>query len=214
MYDRELGEFSMRTWVRTLISMTTQPYLSILTLLILGSTTLRSPFYTDHFYQTQVSYCYDNILSWCIMQVETSTYLRSAIFLDTNIICSNSLNAAIIVIQHLAMGHEDKFKTKNKNIPFWYMLRWLWPFNSLQWLTCNFSLSYPYVIQQTGNENNQTDQEEVVKLIISCISKNSGRDSYYEWQLTSLAAYPGYISTPNASACSPSQRTTFPRRTM
>ena len=31
--------------------------------------------------------------------------------------------------------------------------------------TCNFSLSYPYIIQLKGNENSQTYQVEVVVLI-------------------------------------------------
>ena len=30
------------------------------------------------------------------------------------------------------------------------------PFNHQKWLTCNFSLLYPYTIQQTGKENTQT----------------------------------------------------------
>ena len=29
-------------------------------------------------------------------------------------------------------------------------------------LTCNFSLQYPYIIQQIGNENAQTNQVEVI----------------------------------------------------
>ena len=33
------------------------------------------------------------------------------------------------------------------------------------WLTCDFSLYYPYIIQQTRNENTQTYQVEVVILI-------------------------------------------------
>ena len=37
--------------------------------------------------------------------------------------------------------------------------------NSQKWLTCNFSLWYPYITQQTGNENTQTHQVEVVILI-------------------------------------------------
>ena len=36
------------------------------------------------------------------------------------------------------------------------------PFNSKEWLACNFSLQYPYIIQQTGNENTQTYQEDVI----------------------------------------------------
>ena len=32
-------------------------------------------------------------------------------------------------------------------------------------LTCNFSLRYPYINQQTGNENTQTYQVEVFILI-------------------------------------------------
>ena len=37
--------------------------------------------------------------------------------------------------------------------------------NFQEWLTWNFSLDYPYIIQQTGNENIQTYQVEVVILI-------------------------------------------------
>ena len=33
------------------------------------------------------------------------------------------------------------------------------------WLTCNFFLPYPYIIQQTSNENTKTYQVEVVILI-------------------------------------------------
>ena len=41
------------------------------------------------------------------------------------------------------------------------------PFKSLCWSTRNFSLHvyYPYIIKQTGNENTQTYQVEVVILI-------------------------------------------------
>ena len=39
------------------------------------------------------------------------------------------------------------------------------PFDSQMWLTCNFSLKYPITILQTGNENTQTYQVEVVILI-------------------------------------------------
>ena len=39
------------------------------------------------------------------------------------------------------------------------------PLNPQKWFTCNFSLQYPYTIQQTGYENTQTNQEEVVILI-------------------------------------------------
>ena len=39
------------------------------------------------------------------------------------------------------------------------------PFNSQKWLTSNFSLQYPYIIQQTGSENTPTYQVEVVVLI-------------------------------------------------
>ena len=38
-------------------------------------------------------------------------------------------------------------------------------FNSKKWLTCNFSLWYLYVIQDTGDENTQRYQLEVVNLI-------------------------------------------------
>ena len=41
-----------------------------------------------------------------------------------------------------------------------------WPFNSQKWLTCTFSLKYPYIIQQAGNENIQTYQVEVVIFIL------------------------------------------------
>ena len=36
---------------------------------------------------------------------------------------------------------------------------------SHRWLKSNFSLKYPYIIQQTGDENTQTYQVEVVLLI-------------------------------------------------
>ena len=39
------------------------------------------------------------------------------------------------------------------------------PLNSRKWLTCNFSLQYPYIIQQAGNENTLTYQVEFVVLI-------------------------------------------------
>ena len=35
----------------------------------------------------------------------------------------------------------------------------------MKWLTCNFSLQQPYIIQQTGDENTQTYQVEVAILI-------------------------------------------------
>ena len=41
----------------------------------------------------------------------------------------------------------------------------IWPFNSQRWLISNFSQQYPYIIQETGNENTQTYQVEVVVLI-------------------------------------------------
>ena len=34
-----------------------------------------------------------------------------------------------------------------------------------KWLPSNLSLQYPYIIQQTGNENTQTYQVEIVVLI-------------------------------------------------
>ena len=37
----------------------------------------------------------------------------------------------------------------------------IWPFNSQKWLT----QQYPYIIQETGHENTQTYQVEVVVLI-------------------------------------------------
>ena len=40
-----------------------------------------------------------------------------------------------------------------------------WSFKSQKWFTCNFSLQYPYIIQQAGNENIQTNQVEVFILI-------------------------------------------------
>ena len=39
------------------------------------------------------------------------------------------------------------------------------PFNSHKWLTSNFSLKYPNIIQQKGNYNTQTYQVEVVIFI-------------------------------------------------
>ena len=39
------------------------------------------------------------------------------------------------------------------------------PFNSLKKLTINFSLQHPFTIQQTGKENTQMYQVEVVFLI-------------------------------------------------
>ena len=39
------------------------------------------------------------------------------------------------------------------------------PLNSQKWLTWNFSLQYPYIIQQRANENTQTYHVEVVVLI-------------------------------------------------
>ena len=41
----------------------------------------------------------------------------------------------------------------------------IWPFNSQRWLKSKFSLQYPYIIQETGHENTQTYQVEVVVLI-------------------------------------------------
>ena len=38
-------------------------------------------------------------------------------------------------------------------------------FNSQKWLTCNLSLYYPYIIQNTGNENTDSHQVEIVILI-------------------------------------------------
>ena len=38
-------------------------------------------------------------------------------------------------------------------------------FDPLNWSTFNFFLEYQYIIQQTGNENTQTYQVEVVILI-------------------------------------------------
>ena len=40
------------------------------------------------------------------------------------------------------------------------------PFNSWKWLTCNFSLKYPYNIQQADSEKIQTYQVEVVISIL------------------------------------------------
>ena len=47
-----------------------------------------------------------------------------------------------------------------------YSLRVLKPFNSQKWLTCNLSLQYSYIIQQTINENTKTYQVEVDILIL------------------------------------------------
>ena len=34
-----------------------------------------------------------------------------------------------------------------------------------KWLTCNFSLLYPYIIKQTGNENTQSNRVEIVSTL-------------------------------------------------
>ena len=39
------------------------------------------------------------------------------------------------------------------------------PFNSQNWLACNFSLQYPNIILHTGNENTQTNRVQVLILI-------------------------------------------------
>ena len=39
------------------------------------------------------------------------------------------------------------------------------PFSPHKWLTCNFSLQYPYIIWKTGNESTQTYQLEAVILM-------------------------------------------------
>ena len=39
------------------------------------------------------------------------------------------------------------------------------PFNSQKWLIWSFSLQYPYITQQKGNENTQTYQLDVDILI-------------------------------------------------
>ena len=39
------------------------------------------------------------------------------------------------------------------------------PFNSKKWFTCNLSLQYLLTIQQTGYENTQMYQVEIVFLI-------------------------------------------------
>ena len=39
------------------------------------------------------------------------------------------------------------------------------PFNPLEWFICNFSLQYPHSIEETGSENTQTYQVEVLILI-------------------------------------------------
>ena len=41
----------------------------------------------------------------------------------------------------------------------------LLPFSSQRWLTCDFSLQYSYIIQQTGDEKTETYQVEVVIMI-------------------------------------------------
>ena len=41
----------------------------------------------------------------------------------------------------------------------------MYPFNSQKWFISNFSLQYPFTVQQTGNENTQMYQVEVVILI-------------------------------------------------
>ena len=44
-------------------------------------------------------------------------------------------------------------------------------FNFHKWLTCNFPLWYPYLIQQTDNENTLTYQVEAIILILPQILK-------------------------------------------
>ena len=46
-----------------------------------------------------------------------------------------------------------------------YVMVYFKLFNSQKWLTWNFSLQYPYIIQQKGNENIPTYQVEAVILI-------------------------------------------------
>ena len=38
-------------------------------------------------------------------------------------------------------------------------------FNSQKWLTCNFFLHYPYIIQKTGDENTESYQVEIIILL-------------------------------------------------
>ena len=49
----------------------------------------------------------------------------------------------------------------------WYIIHYTTTLlsSSLKWLTCNFFLWYPYIIQQTGNANTQTYKEEAIILI-------------------------------------------------
>ena len=46
-----------------------------------------------------------------------------------------------------------------------YVMVYFKLFNSQKWSTWNFSLQYPYIIQQTGNENIPTYLVEAVILI-------------------------------------------------
>ena len=50
-------------------------------------------------------------------------------------------------------------RRRNKNTANFHQ-----PFNSQKWLTCNFSLWYSGIIQQTGHEKTQTYQVEVVTM--------------------------------------------------
>ena len=52
----------------------------------------------------------------------------------------------------------------------WWIL--LWSLHFQAWLTCNFSLEYPFIIQQTGNEKTQSYQVQVANLDLTPYSHN------------------------------------------
>ena len=79
--------------------------------------------------------------------------------------------ASIILLKWHSLGHLSKQVVTSIQIIMLELGKPTYnctlPFNSnfQEWLTWNFSLDYPYIIQQTGNENIQTYQVEVVILI-------------------------------------------------
>ena len=62
--------------------------------------------------------------------------------------------------EYLSGGKLVEFESREKKISFVFLNSDYWLL--LLWLTSNFSLRYPYVIQLTGNENTQTYQVEVI----------------------------------------------------
>ena len=54
--------------------------------------------------------------------------------------------------------------------------------NSSMWSTSNFSQQYPYIVLQTGNENTQTDQVEIVVLISHQIPVTNLKGNINSWR--------------------------------